>query len=181
MSGINPNEAHRVVYFQGKEKRMRTYPLAGDTDNDASYDQDEPEEMAVEQSSQVPVTPSVHQTTLSSFRIKANPTNVACQLLELSEEQLQEFAASRNTRKFAPIISKLICFQMSLTERFETLRLEEERVSATPAKLEPVSQTLLSPLVPATSPRPSDAPASEVWITPHQLPAPTVMPASCRG
>ena len=106
--------------------------------------------MAVEQSSQVPVTPSVHQTTLSSFMIKANPTNVACQLLELSEEQLQEFAASRNTRKFAPIISKLICFQMSLTERFETLRLEEERVSATPAK--PVSQMLLSPLVPATSP-----------------------------
>ena len=147
MSGINPNEAHRVVYFQGKEKRMRTYPLAGDTDNDASYDQDEPEEMAVEQSSQVPVTPSVHQTTLSSLRIKANPTNVACQLLELSEEQLQEFAASRNTRKFAPIISKLICFQMSLTERFETLRLEEESASATPAK--PVSQTLLSPLVPA--------------------------------
>ena len=57
---------------------------------------------------------------------------------------------------------------MSLTERFETLRLEEERVSATPAK--PVSQMLLSPLVPATSPQPSDAPASEVWITPHQLP-----------
>ena len=176
MSGINPNEAHRVVYFQGKEKRMRTCPLAGDTDNDASYDQDEPEEMAVEQSSQVPVTPSVHQTTLSSLRIKANPTNVACQLLELSEEQLQEFAASRNTRKFAPIISKLICFQMSLTERFETLRLEEERVPATPAK--PVSQMLLSPLVPATSPQPSDAPASEVWITPQQMPAPTVMRAA---
>ena len=155
------------------------YPFAaGGTDKDDDDfvdDQDEPEEMAVEQSSQVPVTPSVHQTTLSSFRIKANPTNVACQLLELSEEQLQEFAASRNTRKFAPIISKLICFQMSLTERFETLRLEEERVSATPAK--PVSQTLLSPLVPATSPRPSDAPASEVWITPQQMPAPTVMPA----
>ena len=126
---------------------MRIFPLAGDTDkNDDDFvdDQGEPEEMAVEQSSQVPVTPSVHQTTLSSLRIKANPTNVACQLLELSEEQLQEFAASRNTRKFAPIISKLICFQMSLTERFETLRLEEERVSATPAK--PVSQTLLSPL-----------------------------------
>ena len=69
MSGIKPTEAHRMVCFQGKEKRMRTYPLAGDTDNDASYDQDEPEEMAVEQSSQVPVTPSVHQTTLSSFRI----------------------------------------------------------------------------------------------------------------
>ena len=68
------------------------------------------------------MTPSVHQPTLSSFRIKANPSNVtvACQLLELSEEQLQEFAASRNTRKFAPIISKLICFQVSLTERFET-------------------------------------------------------------
>ena len=131
------------------------YPFAagGSKENDDDFvdDQDEPEEMAVEQSSQVPVTPSVHQTTLSSFRIKANPTNVACQLLELSEEQLQEFAASRNTRKFAPIISKLICFQMSLTERFETLRLqvEEERVSATPAN--PVSQTLLSPLVPATS------------------------------
>ena len=177
---IQATEACRVSNIRGTECRLRRYPQAGDTDkNDDDFvdDQDEPEEMAVEQSSQVPVTrtPSVHQTTLSSFRIKANPTNVACQLLELSEEQLQEFAASRNTRKFAPIISKLICFQLSLTERFEALRLEEERVSATPAK--PVSQMLLSPLVPATSPQPSDAPASEVWITPHQLPAPTVMPA----
>ena len=166
---VPATEAHRVVNIRSVTYRLRRYPQAGDTDkNDDDFvdDQDEPEEMAVEQSSQVPVTPSVHQTTLSSLRIKANPTNVACQLLELSEEQLQEFAASRNTRKFAPIISKLICFQMSLTERFETLRLEEERVSATPAK--PVSQTLLSPLVPATSlcssPQPSDAPASEVWI-----------------
>ena len=108
MRRITPTEAHRKHMVHGKEKKERAFPLAGDTDNDASYDQDEPEEMAVEQSSQVPVTPSVHQTTLSSLRIKANPTNVACQLLELSEGQLQEFAAGRNTRKFAPIISKLI-------------------------------------------------------------------------
>ena len=85
MRRITPTEAHRKHMVHGKEKKERAFPLAGDTDNDASYDQDEPEEMAVEQSSQVPVTPSVHQTTLSSLRIKANPTNVACQLLELSD------------------------------------------------------------------------------------------------
>ncbi len=42
MSGINPTEApgHRMVNFQGKERRMRTFPLAraGDADNDATYD-----------------------------------------------------------------------------------------------------------------------------------------------
>ena len=43
MSGITPTEAHRMVNFQGKEKRMRMFPLAGDTDNDATYHEEEAE------------------------------------------------------------------------------------------------------------------------------------------
>jgi hypothetical protein len=46
MSGIKPTEAHRMVNFQGKEKRMRMFPLAGDTDNDATYDHEEEAEEA---------------------------------------------------------------------------------------------------------------------------------------
>ena len=56
MSGITPtdSEAHRMVCFQleGKEKRMRIFPLAGDTDkfgdNDATgtYDHEEQAEEA---------------------------------------------------------------------------------------------------------------------------------------
>jgi hypothetical protein len=43
MSGIKPTEARRMVCFQGKEKRtgMRIFHLAGDTDNDATYDHEE--------------------------------------------------------------------------------------------------------------------------------------------
>ena len=80
--------AHMLDTTMGCEIAILSPPAGGrprgskESDSDFVDDQDEPEEMAVEQSSRVPVTPSVHQTTLSSFRIKANPNNVACQLLE---------------------------------------------------------------------------------------------------
>ena len=40
MSGIKPTEAHRRHMVQGNEKKERTYPFAGDTDNDATYHDD---------------------------------------------------------------------------------------------------------------------------------------------
>ena len=48
MSSIKPTEAHRRHLVQGNEKkeRTRTYPFAGDTDNDATYDPEEEAEEA---------------------------------------------------------------------------------------------------------------------------------------
>jgi hypothetical protein len=41
MSGIKPTEAHRRHMVQGNEKKERTSPFAGDTDNDATYHDDD--------------------------------------------------------------------------------------------------------------------------------------------
>ncbi len=46
MSSIKPTEAHRRHLVQGNEKKERTYPFAGDTDNDATYDPEEDAEEA---------------------------------------------------------------------------------------------------------------------------------------
>ena len=73
MSGIKPTEAHRMVNFQGKEKRMRMFrvPLAGDTDNDATYHDDYVAEDVP--AAEPPVaSPAQIQSKLSSFSMPAS-------------------------------------------------------------------------------------------------------------
>jgi hypothetical protein len=93
------------------------------------------------------------QASLLSFVLEPKPSSVASQLLALSEQDLQAFAASRNTLKFQPIIRKLRCLQEALLARFEAMRIEEQsKASAPPPRV--ASQGLLAPL-----PQPQQMPA----------------------
>ena len=159
MSGIKPAEAHRVAHFQGKEKIMRRYPLAGDTEQeDATFVLDDDDEEDVDEapmsvtSAVPPVASSAQiQTNLSSFIKPASAADVARQMLRLTDADIQGFTSSCNTLHYLPILSKLLCMQTSLAARFETIRLDEARAAA-PAR----TQRLLAPLLP-----------------PQQMPAPT--------
>ena len=83
MSGIKPTEAHRRHMVQGNEKKERTYPFAGDTDNDATYD---PEEEAEEAPAAGPSVASSaqSQSDLSSLIIRPTALSVVSQMAALS-------------------------------------------------------------------------------------------------
>ena len=137
----------------GKEKKERAFPLAGDTDNDATYDHEEEAEEAP--SAGPPVASSAQiQTHVSSFfqPAPASAADVARQLLWLPDKDILDFTSSRNTLHYQPILAKLLCMQTSLAARFETIRLDDIAATAAPAR----TQRLLSPLPP-----------------PQQMPAPT--------
>ena len=137
----------------GKEKKERAFPLAGDTDNDATYDHEEETEEAP--SAGPPVASSAQiQTYVSSF-FEPAPTSaadVARQLLRLTDEDILDFTSSRNTLHYQPIIAKLLCMQTSLAARFETICTDVAAAAASPRG---PSQMLLSPL-----PSPQQMPAS---------------------
>jgi hypothetical protein len=126
MSGKTTTEAHRAVFFQGKEKRMRTYPLAGDTDNDATYDHEGEAEEAP--AAVPPVASSAQnqiQMKLSSFVVPASAGDVARQLSRLTDDDILGFTSSCNTLHYQPVLAKLLCMHTSLTARFEVIRLDD--------------------------------------------------------
>ena len=108
MSGIRPTEAHRMVNFQGKEKRMRMFPLAGDTDNDATYHDDYVAEALTDVPAAEPpvASPAQIQSKLSSFSMPASTSSVVSQLVALSAEDLKAFAKSRTTLHYELVIPK---------------------------------------------------------------------------
>ena len=144
---VPATEAHRVVNIRGVTYRLRRYPQAGDTDNDATYDHEEEAEEAP--SAGPPVASSAQiQTHVSSF-FEPAPTSaadVARQLLRLTDKDILDFTSSRNTLHYQPIIAKLLCMQTSLaaSARFEIIRLDDIVATAAPAR----TQRLLSPLPP---------------------------------
>ena len=141
---VPATEAHRVVNIRGVTYRLRRYPQAGDTDNDATYDHEEEAEEAP--SAGPPVASSAQiQTYVSSF-FEPAPTSaadVARQLLWLTDKDILDFTSSRNTLHYQPIIAKLLCMQTSLAARFETIRLDVAAAAASPRG---PAQMLLSPL-----------------------------------
>ena len=133
---------------------MRTFPLAGDTDNDATYHDDYVAEDVP--AAEPPVaSPAQIQSKLSSFSMPASTSSVVSQLVALSAEDLKAFAKSRTTLHYELVIPKLTCLQNALTERFEAMRIEEA-AKASAASPRVKLQMLLSSLPP-----------------PQQMPAPT--------
>jgi hypothetical protein len=136
----------------GKEKKERAFPLAGDTDNDATYDHEEEAEEVP--SAGPPVSSSEIQTHVPSFfePTPASAADVASQLLRLTNADILDFTSSRNTLHYQPILSKLLLMETSLANRFEAIRLVDIAAAAAPPRVQ--SQMLLSPL-----PSPQQMPA----------------------
>ena len=150
MRRITPTEAHRKHMVHGKEKKERAFPLAGDTDNDATYHEEEAEAP----SAGPPVSSSEIQTHVPSFfePTPASAADVASQLLRLTNADILDFTSSRNTLHYQPILSKLLLMETSLATRFDAIRLVDIAAAAAPPRVQ--SQMLLSPL-----PSPQQMPA----------------------
>jgi hypothetical protein len=69
---------------------------------------------------------------------------VASQLLRLTDQDILDFTSSRNTLHYQPILSKLLCMQMSLATRLEAI--VDIAAAAAPPRVQ--SQMLISPLLP---------------------------------
>ena len=86
----------------GKEKKERAFPLAGDTDNDATYDHEGDAEKAP--AAVPPVASSAIQMKLSSFVVPASAADVARKLIRLTDDDILGFTSACNTLHYQPIL-----------------------------------------------------------------------------